>query len=145
MPTLLLNRWIPRSALLCPQWILILRLILSVIVLIFLGNSTWLMLSLLNTWGNSKYFEIWNILLWIYENFEGGLVDTQKRQNLEQLFNRSERCLTCRHLQKTSRRQADDQFLAIPEGQIGDLDSTDPVKQTVSQDCLWRDLSRPRC
>ena len=63
-------------------------------------------------------------------------VDTQKRQNLRQLFNQSERCLTCRHLQKTSRRQADDQFLPIPEGQISDVDSTDLVKQTVSQDCL---------
>jgi len=26
------------------------------------------------------------------------VVDTQKRQNLRQLFNQSERCLTCRHL-----------------------------------------------
>jgi len=52
-----------------------------------------------------------------------------------------EQCLTCWHLQKTSDRQADDQFLPIPEGQISDLDSTDPVKQTVSPDCLWRDLS----
>jgi len=64
------------------------------------------------------------------------IADIQKRQTLRQLSNRSERRLTCRHLQKTSYRQADDQFLPISEGQISDLDSTDPVKQTVSQDCL---------
>jgi len=27
-------------------------------------------------------------------------------------------------------------FLSISEGQISNLDSTDPVKQTVSPDCL---------
>ena len=27
-------------------------------------------------------------------------------------------------------------FVPISEGQISDLDSTDPVKQTVSPDCL---------
>jgi len=37
---------------------------------------------------------------------------------------------------KTSRRQADNQFLPTPEGQISDLDSNDPVKQTISLDCL---------
>jgi len=37
-------------------------------------------------------------------------VDILKRQTPIQLFNWSERCLTCRHLQKTSREQTDDQF-----------------------------------
>jgi len=62
---------------------------------------------------------------------------SKKDKTLRQLSNWSERHLTCRHLQKTSHRQVDDQFLPISEGQISDLDSTDPVKQTVSQDCLW--------
>ena len=68
-------------------------------------------------------------------------VDTVKRQTLRQLFNRSEQCLTCQHLQKTSRRQADDQFLPIPEGQSSNLNLTDPVKQTVGQ---VLPLKRPR-
>ena len=58
-------------------------------------------------------------------------VDTLKRQTPRHYFNLSEQCLTCQHLQMTSRRQADDQFLLIPEGQSSDLDPTDPVKQTV--------------
>jgi len=66
-----------------------------------------------------------------HENFEGGFIDTPKRQIPTKHFNRSERCLTCRYLQKTSHRQAED--LSIPDGQDGDLDSTDPVKQIVSQ------------
>ena len=81
------------------------------------------MLTLLNTRGNAKYFEIQLIPLRIYENFEGDFVDTQKRQNLKQLVNRSKCCLIYRDLQKISHRQADDQFLTIPEGQISILDS----------------------
>ena len=61
-----------------------------------------------------KVFRNPNHPIGIYENFEGGFVDTQKWQNLRQFFNRSEWCLTCRHLQKTSRRQADDQFYPSP-------------------------------
>jgi len=49
-------------------------------------------------------------------------VDTLKRQTLKQLFNQSKRYLICRHLQKTSRRQDDDQFLSIPDGQSSNLD-----------------------
>ena len=64
------------------------------------------------------------------------LLTLKKDKTLIQLSNRSERRLTCRHLQKTSHRQADDQYLPIFEGQINDLNSTDPVKQTVSQDYL---------
>ena len=78
------------------------------------------------------------------KTLKGVLLTLKKRQNLGQLFNRSERCLTCRHLQKIRHRQADVQFLPIPEGQIRDLDSTDPMKQAVSQGCLRRDLSRPK-
>jgi len=76
-----------------------------------------------------------NIYIWRY--FRPTYVDTQKRQTLRQLFNRSKRRLTCRYLQKTSHRQADDQFLPIFEGQIRELDSIDPVKQTISQDYIW--------
>jgi len=61
-------------------------------------------------------------------NKENWIVDTPKRQTLRQLFNWFERCQTCRHLQKTSSRQASDQFLPIPKGQSSDLDPTDPVK-----------------
>ena len=61
---------------------------------------------------------------------------TLKKDALRQLSNRSERRLTCRHLQKTSHRQADGQLLPISEEQISDLDSTNPVKQTVSEGCL---------
>ena len=64
------------------------------------------------------------------------MLTLKKDKTLRQLSNRSKRRLTCRHLQMTSHRQADDQFLPISEGQIDDLDSTDPVKQIVSQDCL---------
>jgi len=80
----------------------------------------------------------------LFTEFTLYIVDTLKGQTLRQLFNRSERCLTCRHLQKISPKQANNQFLPIPEGQISDLDFTDPVKQTVSQGCLQRDLSRPK-
>jgi len=69
-----------------------------------------------------------------------GFVDTPKRQTPKLLFNRSERCLTCRHFQKTSRRQADDQFRPVSEGQSSYLDSTDQVKHTVGQ--VWP-LKRP--
>ena len=54
------------------------------------------------------------------------------------IFNRSERRLTYRHLQKISRRQADDQR------QCSNMDITDPVKQIVSQSYPRRDLSRPK-
>ena len=60
-------------------------------------------------------------------------VDTLKRQTPRQPFNWFEQCLTCQHLQKPSRRQADNQLLPIPQRQSSDLDPTDPVKQTVSQ------------
>jgi len=53
-----------------------------------------------------------------------------KDKTLTFIFNRSEQRLTYQHLQKISRRQADDQ------GQGSDLDFTDPVKQTVRQSCL---------
>jgi len=78
------------------------------------------------------------------KTLKGVLLTLKKDKTLRQLSNWSERRLTCRHLQKTSHRQADDQFLPISEGQITDLDSTDPVKQTVSQDYLWRDQGRPK-
>ena len=64
-------------------------------------------------------------------------VDTLKRQTSRQHFNRSERCLTCRYLQKTSRIQADDQFLPVPEGQSSDLNPTDPVKQMLKLTVWW--------
>ena len=76
------------------------------------------------------------------KTLKGVLLTLKKDKTLRQLSNRSEWRLTCRHLQKTSHRQADDQFLPISEGQISDLCSTNLVKQTVSQDCLWKDLSR---
>jgi len=60
-------------------------------------------------------------------------VDIPKRQSPRQNFNYFEQCLTCRHLQKRGRRQADDQFLSIPKGQSSDLDPTDPVKKTIGQ------------
>ena len=63
-----------------------------------------------NDRSNSKYFEIWTIPCQIYENFEGGFINTPKRQTLRQLFNRSELYLAYRHLQKISHKQADDQF-----------------------------------
>ena len=62
------------------------------------------------------------------KTLKGVLLTLKKDKTLRQLFNWSERYLTCRYLQKISRRRAGDQFLPIPEGQISDLDSTDPVK-----------------
>ena len=59
------------------------------------------------------------------------IVDILKRQIFRQHFSRSKRYLTCWHFQKISRRQAED--LSIHDEQDGDLDSTDPVKQPVSQ------------
>ena len=83
----------------------------------------------------------------IYSRFmktlKGVLLKLWKDKTLILLFNQSERCLTCRHLKKTNRGQADDQFLPISKGQSSDLDSTDPVKQTVRQGCLWRGQRRP--
>jgi len=69
------------------------------------------------------------------------VVETLKRQTTRQHFNQSEQCLSRRHLQKTSCRHADDQFMPTPHGQINDLDHTDPVKQTVGQ---VLPLKRPR-
>ena len=34
--------------------------------------------------------------------------------------------------------------VSVSEGQSSNLDFADPVKQTVSSDCLWRDLSRSK-
>ena len=59
------------------------------------------------------------------------IIDMSKKQTPGLLCNQSERCLTCRYYQKISHRQAED--LSILDGQDGDLDSTELVKQTVSQ------------
>ena len=67
------------------------------------------------------------------KTLKGVLLTLEKDRTLAFIFNRSERCLTYRHIQKINRRQADDQRWG------SNMDITNPVKQIVRQSYLWRD------
>ena len=66
------------------------------------------------------------------KTLKGVLLTLEKDGTPAFIFSRSEQRLTYWHLQKISQRQADD------KRQGSNMDITNPVKQIVSQSCLWR-------
>ena len=93
---------------------------------------------------DSKCFRICTNPFHIYENFEGSFVDTLKRQNsqtsLQPVWTMPNLSTFTKEKSHTSWRIV---FAHLGERQNNDLNSTDLVKKTVSQSCLWRGQSRP--
>ena len=93
------------------------------------------------TYHQSKQFKVFRSLNHSIANFRKLWRGSCWHSKKDKISNWPEQCLTCWHLQKTSDRQADDQFCTHLRGTNQQLRLYWSSEADSETNCLWRDLS----